>query len=138
MPRLDFGSISDSGDYPPLPDGHYVCEITDIEPSHTKVGDDMWKLRLTVQEGEFAGRLIFDNLAFTQRSLSRVKLLCGVCGIDTSGAVDLDPSMLLDKRVLIATYTEEYTDSQGRTRTANAIPFDGYKEAPVGGDSTPF
>jgi len=138
MPRLDFTSISDSNDYPLLPDGDYVCEITDIEPSHTKAGDDMWKLRLTVQEGEYADRLIFDNLAFTPRALSRVKLVCKVCGIDTSGAIDLDPSMLLDKRVLVSTYTEEYTDSQRRKKFMNAVPFDGYKVAPADRAGSPF
>lgn len=138
MPRVDFPSISDTADFAPLPDGDYVCQITDIEIDRTRAGDEMWKLRLTVQDGEFAGRLLFDNLVFSQKALSRVKLVCGVCGVDTSGAVDLDPSMLLDKRALVSTYQEEYTDGQGRQKVANRIPFEGYAYVPASGASTPF
>lgn len=138
MPRVDFPSISDTAAFAPLPDGDYVCQITDVEIDRTKSGDEMWKLRLTVQDGEFAGRLLFDNLVFSQKALSRVKLVCGVFGIDTSGTLDLDPSMLLDKRALVSTYTEEYVDGQGRTKIANRIPFEGYSAVPVGGASTPF
>lgn len=139
MPRVDFPSISDTTDFAPLPEGDYVCQITDIEVVRTRTGDEMWKLRLTVQDGEFAGRLLFDNLAFSQKALSRVKLVCGVCGIDTNGAVDLQPDMLLDKAVIVSTHQEEYVDAHGRTKVANAIPFDGYKGAvPADGAGTPF
>lgn len=138
MPRIDFPSISDTADFAPLPDGDYVCQLADIEVDHTKAGDEMWKLRWAVQNGEFAGRLIFDNLVFSQKALSRVKFVCGVCGIDTSSAVDLDPSMLLDKRALVSTYQEEYSDGQGRAKVANRVPFEGYAQVPVGGASTPF
>jgi hypothetical protein len=138
MPRVDFPNIADTTDFAPLPDGDYVCQLTDIEIDRTRAGDEMWKLRWAVQAGEFAGRLLFDNLVFSDRALSRVKLVCGVCGVDTSGPVDLDPPMLLDKRALVSTYQEEYVDGQGRTKVANRIPFEGYAFVPAGGPSTPF
>jgi hypothetical protein len=138
MPRVDFPSISDTADFSPLPDGDYVCQLTDVEIDHTKAGDEMWKLRWAVQDGEFAGRLLFDNLVFSQKALSRVKLVCGVLGIDTSGQLDLQPDMLLDKRALVSTYQEEYVDGQGRTKITNRIPFEGYAYVPATGASTPF
>lgn len=138
MPRVDFPTIADTNDFAPLPDGEYVCVLTDIEVDRTRVGDEMWKLRWTVQDGEFAGRLLFDNLVFSQRALSRVKLVCCVCGVDTSSAVDLQPDMLLDKRAVVSTFQEEYSDEQGRTKIANRVPFEGYAAAQPEADGTPF
>ena len=138
MPRVDFPAIADTNDFAPLPDGEYVCALTDIEVDRTRAGDEMWKLRWTVQDGEFAGRLLFDNLVFSQRALSRVKLVCGVCGVDTSGAVDLQPDMLLEKRAVVSTFQEEYTDEQGRTKVANRVPFEGYASPRSDADDTPF
>lgn len=138
MPKINFADVADTGDYAPIPDGDYVCQLTDIEIDRTKSGDEMWKLRWAVQGGEFAGRLLFDNLVFSERALSRVKLVCGVCGVDTSGEIDLEPTMLLDKQALISTYIEEYTDDHGRTKATNRIPFEGYSYVPSEPTSAPF
>lgn len=138
MPRVDFPNISDSANYPPVPVGDYVCQLTDIEIDQTRNGDVMWKLRWAVQGGEYGGRLLFDNMVFSEKALSRVKLICECCGLDTSGPVDLEPTMLLDKQALVSTYTEEYTDDQGRTKTTNRIPFDGYSFVPSEPTDTPF
>lgn len=138
MPRIDFSNVSDTVDFAPLPDGDYVCQLTDIEVDRTKAGDEMWKLRWAVQGGEYDGRLLFDNLVFSQKALSRVKLICGCCGVDTNGTVDLEPTVLLDKQALISTYQEEYTDDVGRTKVTNRIPFEGYSFVPSGGQDAPF
>ena len=138
MPKVDFTDVGEVADFAPIPDGEYLVRIVDIEIDRTKSGDEMWKLRWSVTSGEFAGRLLFDNLVFSQKALSRVKLICGCCGVDTNGAVDLEPVMLLDKQTLISTYQEEYTDDQGRTKISNRIPFEGYSHVPSGGQDTPF
>ena len=138
MPKVDFSNVSGITDFAPIPDGDYVCQLVDIDIGRTKTGDEMWKLRWAVQGGEYAGRLLFDNLVFSEKALSRVKLICGCCGVDTTGSVDLDPTMLLDKLAQIMTYQEEYTDDQSRTRVTNRIPFDGYSFIPPDDDRTPF
>lgn len=138
MPRIDFSNVSDNNDFAPIPDGHYVGRLTDVEIDRTKAGDEMWRLRWTIEGGEYAGRLLFDNLVFSSKALSRVKLVCGCCGLDTTGTVELEPTMLLDKRIEITTYQEEYTDDAGRTKATNRIPFDGYSFVPSSSPSTPF
>ena len=98
----------------------------------------MWKLRWQVEGGEHDGRLLFDNLIFSPKAMSRCKLICSSCGLDVSGVVDLDPPMLLDKRALISTYQEEYEDDKGQSKVQNRIPFDGYGCVPGESETTPF
>jgi hypothetical protein len=138
MPRVDFTDIGDVCNFAPVPDGEYLVRLVDIETDRTKSGDEMWKLRLMVEGGEHDGRLLFDNMVFSSKALSRVKLICSSLGLDVSGVVDLDPTMLLDQRALITTYQEEYQDDRGQTKVVNRIPFDGYGLVPHAHTQTPF
>ena len=138
MPRIDFENVEGIGDYSPVPDGQYLCRLTDIEPDTTRSGDEMWKLRWTVESGEHAGRLLFDNLVFNAKAMPRVKLVCSSCGLDVTGEVDLNPDMLLNKRIMVMTYQEEYEDERGQAKVANRIPFDGYGVVPGDSDAPPF
>ena len=126
MPRVDFSNVNDINDFAPLPDGEYLVRVADIETDSTRAGDQMWKLRWIVEGGEHAGRLLFDNLVFSPKAMPRVKLICASFGLDVSGVVDLDPSMLLEKRALVSTYLEEYEDDRGQQKVPNRIPYDGY------------
>ena len=138
MPTVDFSNISDIADFSPVPEGQYLCRLVDLETDLTRSGDEMWKLRWQVEGGEHDGRLLFDNLVFTLRAMSRVKLICASVGLDVSGQLDLDPAMLLDKRALVETYQEEYEDDKGQSKVRNCIPFDGYDKVPGDEETTPF
>ncbi|MBE0567944.1 MAG: DUF669 domain-containing protein [Krumholzibacteria bacterium] len=138
MPRVDFTNVSDINDFSPVPDGEYLVRLTDIETDSTRSGDEMWKLRLQVEGGEHAGRLLFDNLVFSAKAMPRVKLICASFGLDVSGVLDLDPSMLLEKRALVSTYQEEYEDDKGQAKVANRIPYDGYSPVPGDDNAPPF
>ena len=138
MPRVDFTDVGDVADFAPIPDGEYLVRIVDIETDATRAGDEMWKLRLMVEGGEHDGRLLFDNLVFSAKAMSRVKLICSSFGLDVSGVLDLDTPMLMDKRALVTTYQEEYEDDRGQAKVANRIPFDGYGCVPGDSDDTPF
>ena len=117
MPRVDFTDVGDVADFAPVPDGEYLVRVTDIETDLTKSGDEMWKLRLCIDGGEHDGRLLFDNMVFSSKAMSRVKLICSSFGLDVSGVVDLDPPMLLDKRALVTTFSyDPDLDSRGRPR----------------------
>lgn len=138
MPRIDFSQVDGVTDFAPLPDGEYVCRLGDVEPDITRSGDAMWRLRWVVESGEFAGRLLFDNLVFSAKAMPRVKLVCESCGLDVSGALDLEPALLLQKRARIATYVEEYVDDHGTTKARNRIPWHGYSAATEGDADCPF
>jgi len=137
-PRINFDTVDALSDFAPLPDGEYLCSLSDIEMDATRAGDPMWKLRWTVETGEFAGRLLFDNLVFSAKALPRVKLICDSCGLDVSGEIDLEPAMLLEKRARISTYIEEYVDDRGTNKACNRIPFGGYSSADAVDEDCPF
>jgi len=139
MPRINFASIDSVNDFAPLPDGEYTCNLADIETDITRAGDPMWKLRWAVEAGEYAGRILFDNLVFSPKAMPRVKLVCASCGLDVTGEVDLEPSMLMGKRARVTVYVEEFRDDAGIAKVRNRIPFGGY--AAIGAaddDNCPF
>ncbi len=139
MPRVDFSNVGDVTDFSPIPDGEYLVKLVDIETDSTRSGDEMWKLRLQVDGGEHDGRLLFDNLVFSAKAMSRVKLICASFGVDVSGAVDVQPELLLDKRAMVSTYQEEFTDERtGQQKVANRVPYSGYCPVPHEGTPPPF
>ena len=129
MPKIDFANVDDVQDFSPLPDGEYLCRLAEIEEASTHAGDEMWKLKFEVADGEYAGRYIFDNMVFSEAALKRVKLICSRLGIDVSGEVELTPSMLEGATCIIRTEIEEYEDNEGRTKRRNVVPFAGYERA---------
>jgi len=149
MPRINFAEVEDmeSTSFSPIPDGSYPCRVADVKDGHqTKSGDEMWRLEFEIISGDFKGRRLFDNMIFSQKAASRVKLICSRLGIDTSGEVDLQPRLLRGREVWITTYQEQY---EGKTQ--NRIPFDGYESmeatkqeatqaepAAVAGEDVPF
>jgi hypothetical protein len=138
MPKIDFNNVSGISDFAPVPDGDYICRVGDIETDVTRAGDELWKMRLIIEAGEHAGRILFDNISFGARALPRVKLVCASCGLDVSHEIDLEPSALLEKRVRVTTYVEEYVDDHGASKARNRIPFDGYAAIAANGDDCPF
>ncbi len=123
MPRINFGKVNTPSPEQPLPDGQYVCKIERVERTATKGGKEMWRLRLVVEDGQYKGRAIRDNLVFSNEAMPRVKLLCESLGIDTSGEgdVDLVPDTIKGGVCRVHVTTEEY---QGTTK--NKVLFLGY------------
>jgi hypothetical protein len=129
MPKIDFSKIDDVQDFSPLPDGKYLCRLTEIEEASTQYGDEMWKLRFEVIQGEHIGRFIFDNMVFSEAALKRVKLICSRLGLDVSGEIDLTPSLLEGRKCYVSVLTEEYEDNEGNIKKRNIVPFAGYERA---------
>ena len=134
MPKIDFSKVDDVQDFSPLPDGKYLCRLSEIEESSTQYGDEMWKLRFEVIQGEHIGRFIFDNMVFSEAALKRVKLICSRLGLDVSGEIDLTPSLLEGRKCYVSVLTEEYEDNEGNIKKRNIVPFAGYERATDTGD----
>jgi DNA primase len=122
MPRINFNTVDDVG---PLPAGKYLCRLDDVDPKKTQYGDDMWRLRFKVEAGPQKGRVIFDNLVFSNAAMPRVKLLCRCLGIDVSEEVELTPELLCEKVCMVKVEIEEHDDFGER----NTVPFDGFDQA---------
>lgn len=51
-----------SDDFDPMPDGWYAAQIIDSEITDTRAGGQMLKISGEITEGEYSGRLFWDNL----------------------------------------------------------------------------
>lgn len=129
MPKIDFGNVGEVEDFAPLPEGKYLCELTDIEESSTQNGDELWKLRFEVIEGEHVGRYIFDNMVFSKAAMRRVKLICSRLGLDVSGEIDLTPDMLIERACYLIVDVDSYKNEEGATKKRNIVRFSGYEHA---------
>ena len=131
MPKVDFNGVGDVDSYDPIPDGRYLCRLTEVETDSTRNGDEMWKLRFTVEDGSHAGRYIFDNMVFSAAAMKRVKLICSRLGLNTTGELDLTPELVKGRRCVITVHSEEYVDDQNQTKRRNVVPFAGYDHEAV-------
>lgn len=126
MPRIDFRDVPDPDDFTPVPDGTYLSRLVGVDVSTTKNGDEMWRMRFTIESGPYEGRSFFDNLAFSPAARPRAKLFCSAIGFDTSANVDLEPEGVLERRCRVIVQIEDYVDSKGATRQRNRVPYRGY------------
>ena len=130
MANLSFNAanVSPSVVYAPLPAGDYQAIITESETKATKDGQGQYlQLKLQIQGGEFAGRVLFDRLnlwnnnqqaqEIAQRALSAI---CHAVGI-----LQVGDSQELHNRPLIATV--KVKPASGNYEASNEIK--GYKAA---------
>jgi hypothetical protein len=110
MINLDFSEVQS---FEAIPDGKYVATIEKVEEKTSQAGNQMLNVTFAIADGEYAGRKIFDNYVLTPKSLWRLKQLLSSLGVDASGAVDLDPTDLIGRAVIIDVNSEEYN---GQTR----------------------
>jgi len=129
MPKIDFSHVDDVQDFSPVPAGKYLCRLVGIEEASTQHGDEMWRLRFEIIKGPSAGRLIFDNLVFSEAALKRVKLICSRLGFDVSKELDLTPELIKGRVAILTVDTESYEDAEGRKKQRNTVPFAGYERA---------
>lgn len=135
MPKVDFSQIDDVQDYTPIPADKYPCVLEEVQEAQTQNQDEMWKLRWRVDGGKYAGRVVFDNMVFSQAALKRVKLICSRLGLDVSGELNLTPAMVKGRKALVSVEIEEYEDDSGNTKARNIVPFAGYER--IDGDEAP-
>lgn len=129
MVVMNFDEIDEASSFDPIPEGWYVCTLSEIEVRQTKAGDEMWGLKWEIVEGEYEGRFIWDNLVFTPKVYGRVKLLFTRCGVVPAGDFEPVPAMIEGKTVKVYTEINEYTDDNGKAKKNNKVTFDGYDYA---------
>lgn len=114
MPTIDFSEVKD---LVPIPNGPYDAEISFAQEGVSKAGNQKIELRWKVLGGEFANRLVFDNLTFTPNALFRVKQCLAALGWDVKakgsqeiGAADL---VGLQATIVVGLDKQEGTDESG-------------------------
>lgn len=135
MPKAHWPNVPDYGTFEPIPSDDYDVEVTKVErKTSQKSGSDYWSLELTITEGEYAGRKLWDSLSFTgstdektKYALQRVKLVAHrLGGIKLDNDDDFNPEVLLGKKWKTMVIKALKPDRNGVKRETNTIPFDGY------------
>lgn len=130
--KIDWNSVEDAEaqEFSPIPEGEYVVTIESVTEKETKKGDDMWSLKLNIEEGDFKGRKVFTNLVFNEKGLSNVKKLYS-CIFGTKLPKTCEPSDVEGEKVVVDVVITEY---EGKKQ--NNIPFAGFK--PCETERVPF
>lgn len=105
--RINFGDIKELD---PIPDGKYDAVIAKAEfglsQKQQPKCDIRWKIE---EEGDFAGRVVFDTLSFAPNALWRVKEVLVALGFEEDFNDELTTDMLLGMRGVITVATEQQT-----------------------------
>ncbi|MDP6929581.1 MAG: hypothetical protein QF412_07765 [Planctomycetota bacterium] len=126
--ELDFDAVGEETDYVTVPAGTYLCRVEEVRQRSTKAGDDLWALRLLVDEGEFQGRhAAWDNLIFSTRGRARVRRVFAALGLPTQGKVRIEPDELAGRRAFVEVRPVAYEDGHGQTIRRNEVPYEGYR-----------
>ena len=121
-------NIAPSTVYTPLPAGDYNAIITESETKATKDGQGQYlQLKLQIQDGEFAGRTLFDRLNIWNNNQKAQEIaqrtLSAIC--HAVGVLQVGDSQELHNRPLVATV--KVKPASGNYDASNEIK--GYKAA---------
>lgn len=120
MPKIDWKSVSDE-QFVLIPEGDYNVTISSVEESKTQKGDEMWKLKLTIDDGEYKGKTILTQLVFNDGGYGNIKkLYSSIFG--TKLPKNCETTDILDESVIA---TVVHSDYNGKTY-AN-VAYAGYK-----------
>lgn len=126
--KLDLDEADNVTDFISVPAGTYLCTISEVREGKTRNGDARWSLRLTVAEGEYAGRFAsFDSLVFSKRGLNRVRKVLKALGLPSKGKVEITPKDLEGCKAFVEVRPSEYMAPSGDTIRQNEVPYDGYR-----------
>lgn len=125
MPRIKWSGVKDPV---PVPPGWYTVVVAKgTDRTTAKNNDDMISLTYEIlDEGDYKGEKVFDNLVFTEGALPNVKVALEAMGMELSDDVDFEASDLVGRTLMIRTKMGEY---QGQKRPE--VEFRGYKATEV-------
>lgn len=131
MPAIDFGDVKD---LVPVPAGSYPATIVKAEDGVSNNGnpkiDIQWKLETGVEGTD--GRIIFEPLTFTDKTLWRVKRTLLALGFDNDFSGEVTGDMLVGKSAEITVDIQPSTQVDpdtgrpypDRNRVKNVRPLD--------------
>lgn len=142
MPKVNLNDVDawEGDGAGPTPDGSYKVKVEAIE-ERTGPKGEYWNLELKIADGSFAGRSLYDNLSFTDKSLGRLKQVLAALGVKMDGEFDLKPSMLKGKTAHVLVRREAYVNANGEDDTRPvckawaAKPFNANGSSSDGGSS---
>ena len=109
-----------------VPEDAYSVEVANVIEKETRAGDAMWRLSLRIVGGPHAGKMIYDNIVFSERGIPKALAMLKAAGLDVTGGRDYQPSEVNGRKCRVTTYVKEMVDEDGFPRRVNQVPFTGY------------
>lgn len=116
--NINTDELPENEEYQELPDGDYPCIVIESEIKETQAGDGSFlKLTLQVFDGDYKGRLIWENLNLYNKNDTTVKIaeqtLKSICkAVSFSG--QLKDSVELHDTPLVVTLYRNKKGNQGK------------------------
>jgi hypothetical protein len=123
-----------SQSFDPVPEGWYDVIVTKVWVNESEKGDTYWGLEFEIVNGDFAERKIFDNLFFTEKTKSRLKLILKRLGYDVERPFDLNPDSMIGRECRVEVEIQkDVVGKGGVVSDKNKVTFAGY-DYPTGFD----
>lgn len=122
MPKIDWKSVSDE-QFTLIPEGDYAVTISTVTESETSKGDEMWKLKLTIEDGEYKGKTILTQLVFNDGGYGNIKKLYSAI-FGSKLPKNCETTDILDESVIVSVVHTEYNG-----KTYANVAYAGYKSA---------
>ena len=126
MPKVNWADVEEQ-DFSPIPEGRYEVEIDEVVTEKdgklltSKGGDDMWRVRFSVCEGQsYTNRKIFTNLVFNEGGYGNVKKLYSTI-FGTKLPKNCTPDDILNEKLFVDVTIGEYNGKKN-----NSIPYAGF------------
>jgi hypothetical protein len=87
MPVIDFSEVKG---LEPVPEGTYRATVKEAKFGISSNGNPKIDIQFSIEGGEFPGRVVFDNLTFTEASLGIVKAKLQGLGFPNNLTIDTD------------------------------------------------
>ena len=101
----------------------HEVSIISVEETETSKGDEMWKLKLSINEGEYKGKTLFTQLVFNDGGYGNIKKLYSAI-FGSKLPKNCETSDLLDEKVVVTVVHNEYNG-----RTYANVAYAGYTSA---------
>lgn len=108
-----------------VPEGKYLCVVSSIHPKKTLVGEDMWNVKLVIDEGQYQGQWFYDNWIFNSSKevlqKRQVLIMHRVGEFEKEYEGEIEPSDFIGRCCLVTVKHEKWN---GRIRAK--VTFNGY------------
>lgn len=129
MPSIDWKNVTEN-EFVLLPEGDYTVVIESVEIKQTTKQDEMWRLKMNITEGQFAGQKIFTNLIFNEGGYGNIKKLYSVI-FGSKLPKNCETSDIIDEKITVSVVHTEYNG-----KTYANVAYAGFKS--VDDDEDPF
>lgn len=127
MPKVNWNDVEERT-FELIPEGQYVAKIESVEVKETDKKDEMWKVKLNIEEGDYKGKKLFTNLVFNDGGYGNIKKLYSAV-FGTKLPKNCETSDIIDEVVKVDVVHNEYNN-----KTYANIPYAGFYAVDEDGD----